>query len=238
VCLWTFFNRLLLRIVIPNCRKGVRSREAGKSILIKSFDHWRKGYQHLSKLMVAEGRIPDADLLFYMSIEEIRALLKTMYPKIISRANQRRKMHPILEKYIFTEIMRGVPKPINEEDDTSELNEYVADLTMQGIPVSQGVTKGYARVAISLEEAALLKPGEILIAYSTDIGWSPYFPIISGVVTELGGLISHGAVVSREYGLPCVVGLQGATKKFKTGDFVLLDGKKGILQRLPQPQDN
>ncbi|GFS42055.1 putative phosphoenolpyruvate synthase [Nephila pilipes] len=79
-------------------------------------------------------------------------------------------------------------------------------------------------------------PGEILITYCTDIGWSPYFPIISGVVTELGGLISHGAVVSREYGLPCVVGLQGATKKFQTGDYVLLDGKKGILQRLPQPE--
>ncbi|GBO41624.1 hypothetical protein AVEN_130287-1, partial [Araneus ventricosus] len=78
-------------------------------------------------------------------------------------------------------------------------------------------------------------PGEILITYCTDIGWSPYFPIISGVVTELGGLISHGAVVSREYGLPCVVGLQGATKRFQTGDYVLLDGKKGILQRLPHP---
>ncbi|GFT05851.1 putative phosphoenolpyruvate synthase, partial [Nephila pilipes] len=84
------------------------------------------------------------------------------------------------------------------------------------IPVSQGVTKGYARVAMTLEEAAHLKRGEILITYSTDIGWSPYFPIISGVVTELGGLISHGAVVSREYGLPCVVGLQGATKRFHT----------------------
>ncbi|GFY40418.1 putative phosphoenolpyruvate synthase [Trichonephila inaurata madagascariensis] len=108
---------------------------------------------------------------------------------------------------------------------------------MTGIPVSQGVIKGYARVAMTLEEAEHLKPGEILITYSTDIGWSPYFPIISGVVTELGGLISTvGAVVSREYGLPCVVGLQGATKKFHTGDYVLLDGKKGILQRLSQPE--
>ncbi|GIX90990.1 putative phosphoenolpyruvate synthase [Caerostris extrusa] len=67
-----------------------------------------------------------------------------------------------------------------------------------------------------------LQPGEILITLSTDIGWSPYFPIVSGVVTEIGGLLSHG--------------LQGATKKFRTGDYILLDGKKEILQRLPQPE--
>ncbi len=55
---------------------------------------------------------------------------------------------------------------------------------------------------------------------STDIGWSPYFPLLGGVATELGGLISHGAVVAREYGLPCVVGVEGATSIFKNGDFV------------------
>nr|XP_042911459.1 putative phosphoenolpyruvate synthase isoform X2 [Parasteatoda tepidariorum] len=230
-------NRWLLRFAIPNCRRGVRSRETSKSMVVKSVDHYRKGFRHLAKLMVAEGRIPDKDLIYFMTLEEIRDLLNTRYPKIISRANQRRKILPVVDQYKFPEIMRGFPKPVNEVEETSDTTEYIADLTMQGIPVSQGVVKGYARVAVSLDQAAQLKPGEILIAYSTDIGWSPYFPIISGVVTELGGLISHGAVVSREYGLPCVVGLRGATKQFKTGDYVLLDGKKGVLQRLPKPQD-
>ncbi len=59
--------------------------------------------------------------------------------------------------------------------------------------------------------------GEVLITVGTDIGWSPYFPILGGVITELGGLLSHGAVVSREYGLPCVVGATGVTNVFKTG---------------------
>ncbi|XP_071036797.1 rifampicin phosphotransferase isoform X4 [Parasteatoda tepidariorum] len=230
-------NRLLLRFAIPNCRRGVRAREYSKSLSIKSMDNWRKGYRHLAKLMVSEGRIPDKDLIYFMALDEIRDLLQTRYPKIITRANQRRKIFPAVDKYKFPEIMRGFPKPVNEVEESSDSTEYIADLTMQGIPVSQGVVKGYARVAVSLDEAASLKPGEILIAYSTDIGWSPYFPIISGVVTELGGLISHGAVVSREYGLPCVVGLRGATKQFKTGDYILLDGKKGVLQRLPKPQD-
>ncbi|GFS75529.1 putative phosphoenolpyruvate synthase [Nephila pilipes] len=231
-----FMSKCLLRFVLPNCRRAIRAREAGKSLTIKSFHHWRKGYRYLGKLMVSEGRLPDEELIFFLTLDEINDLLITRSPSIISRATSRRKMYPTLEKYKFPEIMKGIPKPVNDEDESAETYEFVADLTMKGIPVSQGVTKGYARVAMSLEEASHLKPGEILITYSTDIGWSPYFPIISGVVTELGGLISHGAVVSREYGLPCVVGLQGATKRFKTGDYVLLDGKKGILQRLPQPE--
>ncbi|GBM67462.1 putative phosphoenolpyruvate synthase [Araneus ventricosus] len=231
----SFIDKCLLRFVLPNCRRAVRAREAGKSLTIKSYHQWRKGFRHLGKLMVSEGRLPDEELTFFLTIEEIEDLLETRSPSLISRANYRKRMFPILENYKFPEIMQGLPKPMNEEDESAETYEFVADLTMKGIPVSQGVTKGFARVAMTLEEASYLKPGEILITYCTDIGWSPYFPIISGVVTELGGLISHGAVVSREYGLPCVVGLQGATKRFQTGDYVLLDGKKGILQRLPHP---
>ena len=73
-----------------------------------------------------------------------------------------------------------------------------------------------------------------MITISTDIGWSPYFPLLGGVVTELGGLISHGAVVAREYGLPCVVGAEGATEAFKNGDIVLIDGGKGTITKCNQ----
>ncbi|GFT61039.1 putative phosphoenolpyruvate synthase [Nephila pilipes] len=230
------FCSCLLRFVVPQCRRAVRGREAGKSLSVKFFDYWRQGFRHLAKQMVSEGRLPDADLIFFLTLDEINDLLETRSPSIISRANYRKKLFPTLEKYKFPEIMKGTPRPINIEEESADKYEFITDLQMKGIPVSQGITKGYARVAETLEEAAHLKHGEILITYSTDIGWSPYFPILSGVVTEIGGLISHGAVVSREYGLPCVVGIQGATKKFRTGDYVLLDAKKGILQRLPPPE--
>ncbi|KAG8180291.1 hypothetical protein JTE90_013544 [Oedothorax gibbosus] len=231
-----FISRLRLKFVLSMCRKAVQGREDLKPPLMKSIDHWRQGYWMLAKQMVAEGRIPEEDLLFFMLIDEIKELLETRSPTIIARALHRKKIFPTLDDYIFPEIMRGIPKPTNESAETADTYEFVADLTMKGIPVSQGVIKGYARVAISLEEASHIQKGEILITYSTDIGWSPYFSIISGLVTELGGIVSHGVVVSREYGLPCVVGLAGATKRFRTGDYVLLDGKKGILQRLPQPE--
>lgn len=81
-----------------------------------------------------------------------------------------------------------------------------------------------------LDEAAKnLRPGDILITYSTDIAWSPYFPALSGIATEIGGLMSHGAVIAREYGLPCIIGATGGTSTVRTGDWVELDATKGQL---------
>ncbi|GFW53702.1 hypothetical protein TNCV_4816021, partial [Trichonephila clavipes] len=87
------------------------------------------------------------------------------------------------------------------------------------------------------EEAADLKPGEILITYSTDIGWSPYFPIISGVVTELGGLISHGAVVSREYGLPLRRDCKALQRSSVQVTMCYSMVRKESCQRLPEPEE-
>lgn len=75
-----------------------------------------------------------------------------------------------------------------------------------------------ACVITDLSEAKSIQHGDILITHCTDIGWSPYFPLLGGIVTELGGLISHGAVVAREYGLPCIVGAKHATHVFHTGN--------------------
>ena len=74
--------------------------------------------------------------------------------------------------------------------------------------------------------------GDILITFSTDIGWSPYFALLSGLVTEIGGLISHGAVIAREYGLPCLVGVENATQMLKTGDIILLDTEKAEIVKI------
>ena len=93
---------------------------------------------------------------------------------------------------------------------------------VQGTSVCNGVVTARACVALNLEEATVIRPGDILITNATDIGWSPYFPLLGGVVTELGGIISHGAVIAREYGLPCIVSAEDATRIFKTGKLFVL----------------
>ncbi|KAG1699290.1 putative phosphoenolpyruvate synthase [Nymphon striatum] len=108
----------------------------------------------------------------------------------------------------------------------------VAIQILNSTAVSQGTVKGKARVITKVEDAKEIVPGEILVTTATDIAWSPYFPSLSGVVTEIGGLVSHGAVVAREYGIPCVVGVQQVTSILKSGDLIFLDAKKGQVSKL------
>ncbi|GBM32738.1 hypothetical protein AVEN_69639-1 [Araneus ventricosus] len=179
-------------MIVPLSRKAVQNRESSKSIHMQVVNEWRKECRNLAKLMVLEGRIPDEDILFFLTLEEIQELLETRSPRIISKANHRRRRQPVIDKYIFPEIMKGFPKPVVPGKNIAA--DIDTNFSMKGIPVSQGVATGIVRVALDLEEASLLQAGEILVTYSTDIGWSPYFPILGGVVTELGGLISHGTI--------------------------------------------
>jgi pyruvate,water dikinase len=92
--------------------------------------------------------------------------------------------------------------------------------------------EGTVRVAKSIQDAREVQRGEILVAPVTDVGWTPYFTVIAALVTDIGSSVSHGAVVAREYGLPCVVNTLVATQVLKTGDRVRVDGDRGLITRL------
>jgi pyruvate,water dikinase len=102
-----------------------------------------------------------------------------------------------------------------------------------GIPVSAGVTEGFVKVVHRLEEGTLNK-GDILVAPYTDPGWTPLFYSAKGLVTEIGGTMTHGAVVAREYGIPAVCGVENATRLLKDGQFVRVNGTKGYVEILKE----
>lgn len=87
-------------------------------------------------------------------------------------------------------------------------------------------------MAKSIHEARAVQRGEILVAPVTDVGWTPYFTVIAALVTDIGSSVSHGAVVAREYGLPCVVNTLVGTQVLQTGDRVRVDGDHGVVTRL------
>ena len=120
----------------------------------------------------------------------------------------------------------GDPEPLPPEPPPAGL------AALQGIPVSGGVVEGPARVARTPAEASAMRPGEILVVPYTDAGWTPYFGVAAGLATEIGGTLSHGAVVARELGLPAVVDLRRATERLRTGQRVRLDADAGVLQAL------
>jgi pyruvate,water dikinase len=104
----------------------------------------------------------------------------------------------------------------------------VADGVLAGVPASAGTATGPARVVLE-PVGAQLAPGEILVAPSTDPGWTPLFLTAGGLVMEMGGANSHGAVVAREYGIPAVVGVPAATSSIATGQEITVDGTHGLV---------
>ena len=107
--------------------------------------------------------------------------------------------------------------------DAKDLNE------LKGFASSAGIVEGPARVLKLLEDVVDLQPGEIMVAKCTNPSWAPVFTKIKGAVTDIGGLTSHAAIVSREYGLPAVTGTGVATSVIKTGDVIKIDGSTGIV---------
>ena len=218
-------KRTILRTMIPTARKAVARREITKALSIKMVNTIRKGYQILSKNMLDSGLLDDFDQIYFLTHEEIRKLIIDKDPEWKIKANKRRLIIPELDKLVFEEISFGIPEPL-ENEVIFELSET----QLKGTPVSRGIVEAKVRIVQSLEEADQLEEGEIMVASFTDIGWTPYFSIISGLITEIGSPLSHGAVVAREYGIPSIVGAKGAKKFLKNGDFVRLDGDKGIIE--------
>ncbi|KZC06953.1 putative phosphoenolpyruvate synthase [Dufourea novaeangliae] len=157
-----------------------------------------------------------------LNVEESVALLKT--PKSNLSRLILKKLVPLCRTAV---VRRELTKALYNDLGASVID---ASVKVQGTPVCGGSVLNRACVITDLLETHKIQHGDILITRATDIAWSPYFALFSGIVTEMGGLISHGAVVAREYGLPCIISAKGATQMFQTGDTVLLVADTGVLQ--------
>jgi phosphohistidine swiveling domain-containing protein len=222
---WSGLSRGL-RWVLPKAHDAIRRREHTKSQLVDIAHRFQLRFRHLGERLVAEGSLPDADLVNFFSMEELSAFVAQPDDDAVNRGVARREALAFQQQFEFPEISVGMPQPLEPvEVDT-------ADGVLAGRPASRGLVEGVVRVAHTLQEAAELQPGEILVTPITDIGWTPYFSLIGGLVTDLGSSVSHGAVIAREYGLPCVVNTRQGTRYFKTGDRVRLDGDQGKVELL------
>ena len=111
------------------------------------------------------------------------------------------------------------------------VSDELDDGPVNGLGVSPGVVEGVARVVHEPGESEL-EPGEILVCQTTDPSWSAYFLLAGGVVIDIGGSLSHGAIVARELGIPCVINTLDGTRRLRTGDRIRVDGGTGRVERL------
>ncbi|XP_053617727.1 rifampicin phosphotransferase-like [Plodia interpunctella] len=226
-------TRKILRWLLPVCRHMVRNREATKAQLILGIHKVRLMVIALGQQLVREWYLPDPDLVYYFREHELKRYYETRDAALLRKAIQRQQYYPKWSKLRFAENYTGWPEPLQVKGPSVT----AGDARIEATSVYGGEAIGRACVVKDLSEIHQLQHGDILITHATDIGWSPYFPLLTGIVTELGGLISHGAVIAREYGLPCVVGATGAADMFRTGDTVRLIGHQGVLEKVSVADD-
>jgi len=217
-------NPLLKRasiIFAKRARQAVVDREYTKSQLIQIIDLFKQQYARLGELMMTANILTDTDLIYFLTHTEIGKLIDGD-TTLLAVAERRRKAYAIQENLSFDDIYIG--KPTADVFDVGQ-----NDGVMKGVPVSNGECEGIVRVVYSIDDANKLQKGEIMVARFTDIGWTPYYSIVNGMITEIGSSLSHGAVVAREYGLPAIVNMKGATKLLKNGDRIRMDAGKGTV---------
>lgn len=205
-------------------RQAVVDREYTKSRLIEIIDLFKTQYALLGRLLVREGMLKDADLVYFLTHGEIGRLIGGD-SALEALAARRRKAYAIQEELSFDDTYLG--KPVADVLDLEQ-----RDGVMSGVPVSNGECEGIVRIVHSADDANQLQKGEIMVARFTDIGWTPYYSIARGLITEIGSSLSHGAVVAREYGLPTIVNVKGATKLLRNGDRIVMNASKGWITRV------
>jgi pyruvate,water dikinase len=162
----------------------------------------------------------DPDDIFYLTVEELGRPLPPDVQALVDRRRERRAFYKTLE---LPAMWKGSPTP-----RTTEAMHYDTLDHVEGIGVSPGVVEGVARV-VHDPSFADVAPDEVLIAPTSDPSWSAILFISRALVVDIGGALSHAAVVARELGVPCVVGTRNGTEAIRTGDLVRVDGHTGVV---------
>lgn len=205
---------------VNRVRRLLGTREIPKFGMVRLVAHARKLLLEAGKGLVAEGKMDAADDVFFLDIGELRQVLDGKNLKELVLERRHRRKVELGRKHVPRVILSDGTEP------EVSLSQASGEEGLFGTPASAGIVKGKARVVLD-PIGAKIEPGEILVAPSTDPGWTPLFLTAAGLVMEMGGSMSHGSVVAREYGIPAVVGVPNATTTITTGQIIVVDGGAG-----------
>ncbi|WP_433774220.1 phosphoenolpyruvate synthase [Bacillus wiedmannii] len=212
--------------MIRNIRNFIGYREYPKYGMINRYFIYKQALLKEAEQLVQNSVIREIEDIYYLTFEELHEVVRTNkldYKVIHKQKNDYKLYEKLTPPRVITsdgEIITGKYK-----------RENLPVEAIVGLPVSSGVIEGRARVILNMEDANL-EEGDILVTAFTDPGWTPLFVSIKGLVTEVGGLMTHGAVIAREYGLPAVVGVENATKLIKDGQRIRVHGTEGYIEVL------
>jgi pyruvate,water dikinase len=213
--------------MIDRVRTFIGYREYPKYGMVSRYFVYKQALLHEAERLVRAHVLREKDDIFYLRFDELHDVTRTNHvdDRLICR-----------RKDAFRSYRSLTPPRVLTSDGEVVSGEYRRDDVptgaLAGLPVSAGLVEGRARVVLDMAQADL-EPGDILVTAYTDPSWTPLFVAITGLVTEVGGLMTHGAVIAREYGLPAVVGVVDATRLIPDGQRIRVHGTDGYVEILP-----
>jgi pyruvate,water dikinase len=215
--------------MIDRLRTFIGYREYPKYGIVSRHFVYKQALLKESERLVRAGVLDDEEDVFYLTFQELHDVVRTLRVDdqlIGGRKRAFRSNQALTPPRVLTsdgEVIAGAYRR----------GDFPAG-ALVGLPVSTGIVEGRARIVRDLSQADL-EPGDILVTTYTDPSWAPMFVSLTALVTEVGGLMTHGAVIAREYGLPAVVGVQNATRLIPDGQHIRVHGTSGYVEILPQP---
>ncbi|HSP21849.1 MAG TPA: phosphoenolpyruvate synthase [Planococcus sp. (in: firmicutes)] len=201
-------------------------REYPKFAFIKRYGIYKQALMEEAALLRDRGVIRESEDIYYLFFNELQELVRTGHTDY--RLIEERKAD-------YRQYSKMVPPRLITSEGEVLTGEYdIGNMpagALPGIAVSSGIVEGRARVIMRMQDASLAE-GDILVTSFTDPSWTPLFVAAKGLVTEVGGLMTHGAVIAREYGLPAVVGVENATRLIKDGQHIRINGSDGFVEIL------
>ncbi len=214
----------IFRWALKQTQIHTRERDTMHFELTRLFPPFRLLLLELGRRWAERGLFAQPEDVFFLGLDELAEKARSPRP-VQELIAQRRSEFEANKGPVWPDIIRGDEELQAEGRETAVVSEG----QLGGLGASPGLATGVARVIRGPEEFGELKKGDILVAPFTNPIWTPLFAIAAGVVTEVGGMLSHGAIVAREYGIPSVMGIPGATDLVPEGEMIAVDGNKGIV---------
>jgi len=213
--------------MIDRVRTFIGYREYPKYAIVSRYFLYKQALLEEAERLVQAHVLAEKEDIFYLTFSELHEVVRTNQVDdqlIRERKDAFRSYQALTPPRVLTSDGEGIVGAYRRDD--------VPAGALVGLPVSAGTVEGRARVILDMAEADL-EAGDILVTAYTDPSWSPMFVTIKGLVTQVGGLMTHGAVIAREYGLPAVVGVEHATRLIRNGQRIRVNGTDGYVEILP-----
>ncbi|KUO77561.1 MAG: pyruvate, phosphate dikinase [Desulfosporosinus sp. BRH_c37] len=220
-----FYHKAIVRYWVKQASQGAELREMSKSVFVKFFEPLRLMFEEIGQRLQERAILEQKTDVYHCALSELSSILCDEWD-----GNGLKSL--VTERKVIKEKLESLDPPDLIIDDVASFAkpaQVVSGNVLTGLGVAAGKASGIAKLIYHPNEWSKLEAGNIMVAPSTDPGWTPLFLKVSGIVMETGGFLSHGAIVAREYGIPSVVNIQGVMSIVNDGDQITVDGDNGQI---------